>query len=180
MKAGSVRRSGGQRIELICGGRDLPVEAVKLPFLDHVHSLNTSQQNARTTERLEAKHGPDDALDGPMILLDDVVQILHLTQFNRRAGISLNGLNGSRVGGTLVDGDLVGQAVLTDGAFQEAARCSQIAFGRKHEVDSGAVTVDGAIEILPFSSCCRLAACGDGRVAASTGRILSAQRWMIV
>jgi hypothetical protein len=85
----------------------LSVGAVKLPFFDHVNCLNTVQQNARTTKRLEAEHGPDDALDGSMVLLDDVVQILHLPQFYRRTGIFLNGVDGSGVGATLVDGDLV-------------------------------------------------------------------------
>ena len=58
-----------------------------------------------------------------MILLDDVVQILYLPQFNRRASIGLSTFDSSGVGTTFVNGDLVGQAVLTDGAFQEAARC---------------------------------------------------------
>ena len=121
----AAERSGSQRIELICGrhNSNLPVEAIKLPFFDHMHSFNTGQQNARATKRLKTQHGSDDALDGPMILLDDVVQILYLTQFNGRASIGLNTFDGSGVGTTLVNGDLVGQAVLTDGAFQEAARC---------------------------------------------------------
>jgi len=95
------------------------------PF-DHVNRLNTGQQNACTTKRLEAEHGPDDALDGSIVLLYDVVQRLHLPQVDRRAGIFLNGVDGSGVGATLVDGDLVRQAVLADGAFQEAARCGQM------------------------------------------------------
>ena len=81
------------------------------PF-DHVNRLNTGQQNACTTKRLEAEHGPDDALDGSIVLLYDVVQRLHLPQVDRRAGIFLNGVDGSGVGATLVDGDLVRQAVL--------------------------------------------------------------------
>ena len=84
------------------------VGAVKLPFFNHVNRLNTGQQNARTTKSLEAEHGPDDALDGSMVLLDDVVQILYLPQFYRRTGIFLNGMDGSGIGATLVDGDLVG------------------------------------------------------------------------
>ena len=60
----SADRSGGQGIKLLCSGRTLSVEAVKLPFFDHVNRLNTGQQNARTTKSLEAEHGPDDALDG--------------------------------------------------------------------------------------------------------------------
>lgn len=117
-----------------------------------MHSFNTSEQNTRATKILEAEHRSDDALDGPMILLDDVVQILHLTQFNWRAGVGLNTPDGSRIGTTLVDGDLVGQAVLTDGAFQDSARCGQIAFGRKQKIDCAAVTVDGTIEIFPLAA----------------------------
>jgi hypothetical protein len=95
-------------------------------LFDHVNRLNTGQQNACATKRLEAEHGPDDALDGSIVLLYDVVQRLHLPQVDRRAGIFLNGVDGSGVGATLVDGDLVRQAVLADGAFQEAARCGQM------------------------------------------------------
>ena len=61
----------------------------------------------RATENLEAKHGADDALDGSMILFDDVVEVLHLRQFDRRTGIVPNGVDGSGVGATLVDGELV-------------------------------------------------------------------------
>ena len=82
-KIGLCDRSGGQGIELICSGRDLP-----LP--DHVHGLDTGQQNARTTERLEAEHGAGNAFDGAMVLLHDVVQILHLAQFNWRARVGLH------------------------------------------------------------------------------------------
>jgi len=87
-RAGSVavrnsarRKAGGadclcsQGIELVCGGRDLPVRTVELPLFDHVHDLDTGDQNARTMERLEAEHGTDNALDGPMLLFDDVVQM---------------------------------------------------------------------------------------------------------
>jgi hypothetical protein len=169
----SVGRSGGQRIKLVCGRRSLPVGAVKLTLLDHVDSLNTGQQNARTTKSLEAEHGSDDALDGPMILLNDVVQILHLTQLDQRAGISLNAVDSGDVGATLVDGDLVRQAVLADGAFQETACCGQIAFGRKQEVDGGAVTVDGAIEILLLSCDQHI---GLIHPPAITNRALAAER----
>lgn len=101
-----------------------------------MHSLNTSQQNTRATKRLKAEHGPDDALDGLMNLLDDVVQILHLTQFNRRAGIGLNTFDDSGVGTTLVNGGLVGQAVLTDARSRKrrAAARSCLAVSRKSTV----------------------------------------------
>jgi hypothetical protein len=111
-------------------------------LFDHVNRLNTGQQNACTTKRLEAEHGPDGALDGSIVLLYDVVQRLHLPQVDRRAGIFLNGVDGSSVGATLVDGDLVRQAVLADGAFQEAARCGQMRLaGRWCKLTSGCTTV---------------------------------------
>jgi hypothetical protein len=47
-----------------------------LSFLDHVHQLDATQNDARAVEILEPEHRPGSAFDGPMVLLDDVVQIL--------------------------------------------------------------------------------------------------------
>lgn len=68
----------------------MPTGAAKLALLDHVHGLDAGRQSASAMEGLAAEHWPDDTLDGTMVLLDDIVQILHLAQLNRRAGIGLN------------------------------------------------------------------------------------------
>ena len=46
----AAERSGSQRIELVCGRRNLPVEAVNLRFFDHMHSFDTGQQDARNEQ----------------------------------------------------------------------------------------------------------------------------------
>ena len=55
-------------------------------------------------------------------MLDDVVQILRLPQLNIKASVGVDAANGSRVGATLVDRDLLGQTVQIDGALQVAPR----------------------------------------------------------
>jgi len=43
VKTRCIGRSGGQCVELVCRSRNLGVGAVKLPFLDHVHRLDSGQ-----------------------------------------------------------------------------------------------------------------------------------------
>jgi hypothetical protein len=49
-----------------------------LPLGDHVHQLDATEQDARTAKVLEAKHRSSQALDSPMVLLNNVVQVLDL------------------------------------------------------------------------------------------------------
>lgn len=53
-----------------------------LTFGDHVHELSAAQQYPGTTELLEARHRPRASLDCPMILLDNIVQILLLANLD--------------------------------------------------------------------------------------------------
>lgn len=58
---------------------------------DHVHELDAAQQDLGATKILEAEHRPRASLDRPMILLDNIVQILvlaNLTHFGERAIIA--------------------------------------------------------------------------------------------
>lgn len=49
------------------------------PFLIIVHQFDATQNDARAVEILEPEHRSRSAFDGPMVLFDDVVQILDLT-----------------------------------------------------------------------------------------------------
>lgn len=49
-----------------------------LRFLDHVHELDSTQDDAHAVEVLNPKHLPGSTFNGPMVLFDDVVQILDL------------------------------------------------------------------------------------------------------
>jgi len=47
-----------------------------------VHGLDAGDKNARAVKSFEAEHGSHNRLDGPMVLLDDIVEVLDLTQFD--------------------------------------------------------------------------------------------------
>lgn len=47
-----------------------------LALFDHMHNLGLTQQDAGATKLLEREHGVDAPLDCPVILFDEVVQIL--------------------------------------------------------------------------------------------------------
>jgi hypothetical protein len=49
-----------------------------------MHRLNAGQDDACTPEILESHHRFDDAFDGTVILLDDVVQVFVLPDLDRR------------------------------------------------------------------------------------------------
>jgi len=53
-----------------------------LPFLDHVHDFDAAQNDTRAVEVFEPQHRSSSTFDGPMVLLDDVVQILGLTDLD--------------------------------------------------------------------------------------------------
>ena len=52
------------------------VGGVHIIFGDHMHDLNATQSDTRAAEVLESEHRSGDAFDGPMVLLNYVVQIL--------------------------------------------------------------------------------------------------------
>ena len=57
-----------------------PVDISNLTLPDHRHRLETCQRSPRRSETAEAQSRPDQSLDAPVILLDDVVQVLALPQ----------------------------------------------------------------------------------------------------
>lgn len=73
------------------------------PFLIMCAISIAGNENARAVER--PPHWPHDALDGPMVLLHNVVEVFSLPQLDVRTRIVLDALCRSRVGVALVDGD---------------------------------------------------------------------------
>ncbi|MGF6935951.1 hypothetical protein OKW41_005113 [Paraburkholderia sp. UCT70] len=63
-----------------------------LPFPDHVDHVDAGQDDAGTPEILETQHRPDDAFDGPVVLLDNVVQILWLADLDRALAFGVDRL----------------------------------------------------------------------------------------
>jgi hypothetical protein len=67
-----------QQVELLRCGETSSVVA-HLPFADHVHELDATQNDSRTAEVLEALYRACDALDRAMVLLDYVVEVFALS-----------------------------------------------------------------------------------------------------
>ena len=84
----------------MCCGHGLfgGTEVLSLP--NHVQGLNVGDQFLGTPKRFEPKNRIYDAFDLPMVLLDNVVEVLRLAQFNVQAGIGVDTLNSSGVGAT--------------------------------------------------------------------------------
>ena len=58
----------------------MTVNLSKLSLPHHRHRFETRQSSPRGMETAEAEPGPDKALDTPVVLLDDVVEVFALPQ----------------------------------------------------------------------------------------------------
>ncbi len=77
----------------------------------------------------EPQHPSRDPFDRPVILLHHVVEVFALTQFDVKARIFVDIMNGRRIGSTLVNGDLLRHIVQADCPFQKAPCCGLISPG---------------------------------------------------
>ena len=106
----------------------------------------------RTPEILEAHHGFNDALDGTMILFDDVVQILDLSDLDGCFPLSVDGLQGGQIGPAFIHGHGLRRAITIDGLFKVAARCSLVTMVSKQEIDGVADLVHCPVQVLPLAA----------------------------
>ena len=65
-----------QAVEQLCCGHDLAFRASPLALANHVHGLDARDDLGGAMEILESQHRPCSTLDGAVILLDQVVQVL--------------------------------------------------------------------------------------------------------
>gem|GEM_PF-4836277 len=68
--------------------------AFQLSFLEHVHEFNTGQGRLRRVKRFEAQHRPDYPLHPAVILFHNVVEVLHLTDYDCGVVILVVALDG--------------------------------------------------------------------------------------
>ena len=95
---------------MLCCGRECPVGAGQLPLSDHVHRLDTRQQDPRAAQGFETQHGPSNSLDGTMVLLDNVIQVFALAPLNVSLMAGVVAIDCCGVGTALVDRDLLSSA----------------------------------------------------------------------
>jgi hypothetical protein len=98
-----------------------------LPFTYHVRNLDAGQDDARAAKILEADHPSDDPLDGAVILLDHVVQLFVLPDFDRCWSPGVERFEGGQIGAALVHRDRFRLAVLINRFLEVAVRCGPVA-----------------------------------------------------
>ena len=151
-------RSGRKTKDLLYKGslrrHVIPGHRTHLSLGQHRHCFDAGQRPLRRPEALKAEHGPGQALDPAVVLLDPVVEpapppvpgeapqlafLLHLAQ---RAGIALEAVGDdlARVAGVLP----------AEGTLEEALRCLLVPLGTEQKVDRLADAVDRSVEIAPL------------------------------
>jgi hypothetical protein len=76
-----------QAVEVVGRREGQAARAAELLLLDHVHGFDAGDDARRGPESLEAHHRPCPPLDRPVILLDKVIQVLGLPEFDRSAAL---------------------------------------------------------------------------------------------
>src|ERR1700722_17408023 len=140
------------------GGLATDIMTVNLSNLSlphHPHGLETRQRLPRRTETAEAEPRPNKALDTPVVLLDDVVQIFTLSQTAAAPSLTVAFHIGDRsgIGRILVDGESarVDDVPLRDGLAKEPVLRGRIPPRRQKEIDRLPSAVHRPIEIRPAS-----------------------------
>src|SRR5215213_1136431 len=121
-------------------------DVTNLSFPDHRHRLVARQRSSRRPETAKAKPWLDQPFHIPMSLLDDVVQVFHLSQSRSAPQLAslLHLRRGFWIGRILVhrDGARVHRVWLRQGLAEEPLRRLGIALGREQEVNGLAAAVD--------------------------------------
>jgi hypothetical protein len=86
-----------------------------------MYQFNAIQSATGRVKGFEAEHRPDDPFDCLMVLLDEIVQVLALADFDGLAGCLLERLKGGSVGPALVDSHFERKALLPN-RFPENAQ----------------------------------------------------------
>jgi hypothetical protein len=123
----------------------------ELPFLDHVHQLDSYQGVLGCRKRLEAEHGTRDALHRSMVLCHQVMEIRDVADFNRGAVCLVITRDGGFMGVTAVNGHLLRHTVAANRLLQKPSGRLLIPVLREQKINRLALRIDSPIEIAPLA-----------------------------
>jgi len=143
--------------------RRLPVTgALRLPFARHVNHLDADRDYPSGYHRLKSKPRPCPPLDGPMILLNAIVEIGALSNPDRphlaprsilESVCSVAGHESLPVGLATVNDDLLGPATALECLAQDPLGRSEISPFAEPKINGIAVAVDsGALQVPPVAA----------------------------
>src|ERR1022692_4893119 len=123
--------------------------------MDTMGKLNARDRDSVIHKRLESSHRRAASLDHPMILLDDVVQVLAVSDLDVCPAPMLPAQQPQRSMARYVsiERDLARHAGRLGGksfAEERLSRCDA-AIGAKQKIDCLAVLVDGAVQVMPLA-----------------------------
>src|SRR5271156_3574193 len=123
--------------------------------MDTMGKLNARDRDSGIRKRLESSHRRAASLDRPMILLDDVVQVLAASRLDVSPAQVLPAQQPQRSMARYVsiERDLArhaGRFCRTSLAEERLSRCDA-AVGAKQKIDCLAVLVDGAVQVMPLA-----------------------------
>ena len=121
-------------------------------FLDHPHQLDAGEGVLRRIKRFKSQHRSGHSFYSSMILLDDVIQIFGLTDFNRGTMFLIIALNRGFIGRAAVDGDLLRHPAMTaNRLIEKFSRRFLISLLSEQTIKGLAEFVDGPVEIFPLA-----------------------------
>jgi hypothetical protein len=133
---------------------DLP-HSRTLAFANHMNRFVTGDGAPRTPERPEMLARVDPTLNRPVILFQDVIEILHgaVLAIVGQIACGLEHGNGGWISSVLVavDDPRRGMVLPAQGFGQKALGGRGIAFGREKEVDRRTGGVHGPVQVHPFA-----------------------------
>lgn len=124
---------------------------------DHIGDFDAVQCSRGGSKRFEPTHVPYATLDKPMILFDQVIQILGPDRLDFGwAAKPIEGFvhlsNARRVDATFVDDNLARDSILRQRFGKETCCCWTVPALGQHEIKSIPSFVDGPIEVHPFAA----------------------------
>ena len=120
-----------QSIELLCRRVCLVLRSEHLPLANRVHDFYPRDRTPRRPKGLEPQHRTCESLPRSMVLLHEVIYIFRVTDDNGGLVRLVEVLDRHRVAATLVNGDLLGQSLGTNGFAQEGLGCVPITSRRQ-------------------------------------------------
>jgi hypothetical protein len=107
-----------------------------LAVADHVDYLVAGQRAPGSPKRTKALAGVNPPLDGPVVLLQDIIEVRHPPVL--AAGVQRSFTRD-------------GMVLLTQGFGQEALCCARVLLGREEEVEGPAGGVHRPIQVAPLA-----------------------------
>jgi len=129
--------------------------AARLAFVDHVDYLVAGQRAPGSPKRTEALAGVNPPLDGPVVLLQDIIEVGHrpvlAAGVQRSFTLELSDRGRVSCMPIGVDDTRRGMVLLTQGFSQEALCCGHVLLGREEKVEGRAGRIHRTIRVAPLA-----------------------------